>query len=161
MIYILTGDIRTGKTTALLDWVSGRNDADGLLCPDNENGRRYFLKVKSQKEIELEVEFESEEIITIGPFHFLKSAFKEANNYLLDANKRRDFRYLIVDELGKLELKNEGLHDAAKALIPNFIFNDNRHLIVVVRESLLHVILKYYAISEYLVLKKEDLKELD
>ncbi len=51
MIYILTGDIRTGKTTALLDWIKDRNDVDGLLCPDSENGMRYFLKVKSKEEL--------------------------------------------------------------------------------------------------------------
>lgn len=161
MIYILTGDIRTGKTSALLDWIKNRIDVDGLICPDNDNGKRYFLKVKSQKEFELEVESESEKTITIGPFHFLKSAFEEANNYLLEANKRRDFKYLIIDELGKLELKKEGLHNAAKTLIPDFMFNDNRCLILVVRESLLEDIIKYYSISEYTVFKKEDLKILN
>jgi nucleoside-triphosphatase THEP1 len=160
MIYILTGDIRTGKTTVLLNWAKKRNDVDGLLCPDNENGKRYFLKVKSQKEIELEVELESEETITIGPFHFLKPAFKEANDYLLEANKRRDFKYLIIDEIGKLELKDEGLHNVAKVLIPDFMFNDTRHLVLVVRESLLDAVLKHYAISEYSILKKEDLSKL-
>ena len=49
MIYILTGAIRTGKTTALLNWINNRNDVDGLLCPDNENGKRYFLKVKTKE----------------------------------------------------------------------------------------------------------------
>ena len=45
MIYILTGDIRSRKTTALLHWIEGRKDVDGLLCPDDKTGKRYFLKV--------------------------------------------------------------------------------------------------------------------
>jgi nucleoside-triphosphatase THEP1 len=164
MIYILTGDIRTGKTTALLNWASTRKDVDGILCPDNENGKRYFLKVKPQKEIELEVDSEaseeSEETITIGPFYFLKSAFEEANEFLLSLTSKNESQYLIIDELGKLELKNEGLHDSAKVLIPDFMFNDTRHLVLVVRESLLDKIFEHYTISEYSILKKEDLTSL-
>jgi len=157
MIYILTGDIRTGKTSALLDWASTRNDVDGLLCPDNENGKRYFLKVKSQKEIELEVEFESEEIITIGPFHFLKSAFEEANEFLLSLTPKNESQYLIIDELGKLELKNKGLHNAAEKLIPSCIINDDKHLILVVRTSLLEAIINHYQIKAYTLIYNEDL----
>ncbi len=47
MIYILSGNIRTGKTTALFEWSENRNDIDGLLCPDDEFGKRYFLKIKT------------------------------------------------------------------------------------------------------------------
>jgi nucleoside-triphosphatase THEP1 len=160
MIYILTGDIRTGKTTALLNWASTRKDVDGILCPDNENGKRYFLKVKPGEEFELEVEIESEKTITIGPFHFLKSAFGQANDYLIETNKGRDFKYLIVDELGKLELKNEGLHHATKALIPDFMFKNNKYLIFVVRASLLEDVINHYQIESYTLLTKEDLKTI-
>ncbi|MFC0603020.1 nucleoside-triphosphatase [Winogradskyella pulchriflava] len=160
MIYILTGDIRNGKTTALLEWVSGRTDVDGLLCPDGDNGKRYFLKIESKKEFELEVESESEKTISIGPFKFLKSAFEEANKYLLDSNERRDFKYLIIDELGKLELKNEGFHEATKKLIPNFMFDANKHLILVVRKSLLEAVINHYKIKVYKLLTKENLKNL-
>ncbi|MBC3845280.1 hypothetical protein H8K90_02715 [Winogradskyella echinorum] len=160
MIYILTGNIRTGKTTALLEWVSGRTDIDGLLCPDGDNGKRYFLKIESQEKFELEVESESEKTIAIGPFQFLKSAFEEANKYLLEANERRDFKYLIIDELGKLELKNEGLNHAAEILIPQYVMNEYFHLIIVVRESLIEETLKHYNIFKYKIIMKDDLKSL-
>ncbi len=170
MIYILTGDIRTGKTSALLDWINtstslsgtNRNDVDGLLCPDNENGKRYFLKVKSKEEFLLEVETEAidQEVVTVGPFRFLKSAFQKGNDYLITKGKQLKSQYLIIDELGKLELKNEGLHVSAKTLIPDFMLNANSHLILVVRESLLDEILKHYKIKAYSVLKKEDLELL-
>lgn len=42
MIYVFTGAIRTGKTLALLKWAEKRNDVDGLLCPDDDDGRRFF-----------------------------------------------------------------------------------------------------------------------
>ncbi|BAO76067.1 nucleoside-triphosphatase [Winogradskyella sp. PG-2] len=157
MIYILKGDIRTGKTTALLNWIEKRNDVDGLLCPDNENGKRYFLKVKSSEEFEFETEQEPEKTITIGRFHFLKSAFDEANDYLISKGKAQKSKYLIIDELGKLELQHTGLDDAAKVLIPDCIFNDKNHLIVVIRTSLIEKVVEHYQIKSYTLITKEDL----
>lgn len=160
MIYILTGPIRTGKTTALLNWIKNRTDIDGVLCPDDNFGKRYFLKVKSKKEFKLEVEIETEDIIKIGNFKFLKSAFEKANNYLLSLELEMKLNCFIIDELGKLELKNEGLHLSSEILIPKYMSDKKHHLILVVRDYLLDEIVKHYNISKYSVLKKEDLNNL-
>ena len=164
MIYILTGEIRAGKTTALLEWCKNRDDVDGLLCPDNARGKRYFLEVKSKAEFEFEVETEfknkTEDIIEIGNFKFLKSAFEKANAYLLAVASENESQYLIIDELGKLELKKEGLHLSAERLIPNYETNENKHLILVVRDYLLEAVLTHYSISEYKILEREGLKYL-
>ena len=161
MIYILTGAIRTGKTIALLNWIEKREDVDGLLCPDDMNEKRYFLKVKSKEAFKLEVEAKNEDVIVIGNFQFLKSAFQIANDYLLSIASELEHRYIIVDELGKLELKNEGLHLSAEKLIPKYMYDDKQHLVLVVRASLHHEIIKHYNISKYLVLKKEALTTPD
>ncbi|QRM88239.1 hypothetical protein FG167_03030 [Lacinutrix sp. WUR7] len=169
MIYILTGAIRTGKTTALfdwindrddVDWINDRDDVDGLLCPDNENGKRYFLKIKKNEDfnLEAEAEVESEDVITIGSFKFLKAAFKEANDYLISTASETENRYLIIDEIGKLELNKEGLHRSAEVLIPKYMLDENQHLLFVVRDYLLDAVLKHYAITEYSLLGKEDIK---
>lgn len=162
MIYILTGDIRTGKTTALLDWCKSRNDVNGVLCPDDENGLRYFLNIKSKDTYPLAANSDTEEnnIISIGPFQFLKSSFQNANDYLLQSNDQRDYLYLVIDELGKLELKNIGLHDSARSIVNQHENSKSHHLILVVRESLLNDIIEHYSISEYSVLKKEDLETI-
>jgi nucleoside-triphosphatase THEP1 len=164
MIYILTGAINTGKTTALLDWSKTRNDVDGLLSPDNEAGKRYFLKIKAKiefaLELELEVETEGLELVAIGNFKFLKSAFIKANDFLISIASETKNKYLIIDEIGKLELKNEGLHRAAEKIIPEYEFNKSEHLILVVRDYLLEDVLVQYDISQYLILKKEDLEKL-
>ena len=157
MIYILTGAIRTGKTTALLEWCKNRNDVDGLLCPDNAQGKRYFLEVKSKSEFELETELDIESIIEIGNFKFLKSAFEKANAYLLMVALENESQYLIIDELGKLELKKEGLHLSAERLIPKYENKLNKHLILVVRDYLLDAVLEHYSIIEYEIVGKEGL----
>ncbi|MFD2822937.1 nucleoside-triphosphatase [Lacinutrix iliipiscaria] len=157
MIYILTDEIRTGKTTALLEWVSGRAGVDGLLCPDDDNGKRYFLKIKSKEGFKLEADFETEAIINIGSFKFLQSAFKKANDYIIKVAEERAFQYLVIDEIGKLELKKEGLHVSAERLISTFISDKKQHVILVVRDYLLDSILQHYDISEYQLISKSDL----
>jgi len=162
MIYILTGAIRSGKTTALLHWSKNRNDVDGLLCPDDANGKRYFLKLKNKTifKLEAEAEAETEAIVAIGNFKFLRSAFNEANDYLILEASKTERQYLIIDEIGKLELKNEGLHVSTKALISQFKSKDNTHLILVVRDYLLDAVLEHYGITECSILNTEDLKNL-
>ena len=162
MIYILTGAIRSGKTTALLHWSKNRNDVDGLLCPDDANGKRYFLKLKNKTifKLEAEAEAETEAIVAIGNFKFLQSAFNDANDYLILEASKTERQYLIIDEIGKLELKNEGLHVSTKALISQFKSNDNTHLILVVRDYLLDAVLEHYGITECSILNTEDLKVL-
>ncbi|MBU2939160.1 nucleoside-triphosphatase [Lacinutrix sp. C3R15] len=160
MIFILTGKIRTGKTTTLLDWISNRSDVDGLLCPDGEDGKRYFFKIKANEtfKLETEAELETENVIKIGSYIFLESAFVKANDYLISVASKTKCKYVIIDELGKLELKNEGLHRSAEALISSFKSNTIQHLILVIRDYLLEDILIHYNITEYSLLKKEDLK---
>ncbi|WP_028283339.1 nucleoside-triphosphatase [Olleya marilimosa] len=160
MIYILMGAIRSGKTTALLHWSKSRNDVDGLLCPDDANGKRYFLKLKNKTIFKIEAEAETEAIVTIGNFKFLRSAFNEANDYLILEASKTEPKYLIIDEIGKLELKNEGLHVSTKALISQFKSNDNTHLILVVRDYLLDAVLEHYGITECSILTTKDLENL-
>ena len=160
MIYILTGAIRSGKTTALLHWSKSRNDVDGLLCPDDANGKRYFLKLKNKTIFKLEAEAETEAIVAIGNFKFLRSAFNEANDYLILEASKTERQYLIIDEIGKLELKNEGLYVSTKALISQFRSNDNTHLILVVRDYLLDAVMEHYGITECSILTTKDLENL-
>ena len=160
MIYILTGAIRSGKTTALLHWSKNRNDVDGLLCPDDANGKRYFLKLENKIIFKLEAEAETEAIVAIGNFKFLRSAFNEANDYLILEASKTERQYLIIDEIGKLELKNEGLHVSTKALISQIRSKNNTHLILVVRDYLLDAVLEHYGITECSILNTEDLKIL-
>ena len=160
MIYILTGQVRTGKTSALLKWCNNRAVVDGVLCPDDENGKRYFLNIKSNTKYLLEAEEDAmteNEIISVGRLHFLKKSFNLANDYLARLKDEASFSYLIIDELGKLELQNQGLHVAAKALIQVYMFHKQQHLVLVVRESLIDAILKHYEILKFQLLKKEDL----
>lgn len=161
MIYILSGPIRTGKTSSLIKWAEGRDDVVGLVCPDDSHGRRYFLKIGTQDTIRLEVtEPTNEATLSVGPFTFYKSAFNEAITFLKETSKLRTHHYLILDELGKLELKNTGLHEAASYLIPHYVHSPTQHLILVVRNTLLQDIGRHYHIDSYRLVSKESLDAL-
>ncbi|MCB0375994.1 MAG: hypothetical protein KDD04_08770 [Sinomicrobium sp.] len=161
MIYILTGPVRTGKTTALFHWTSGRQDTDGLLCPDDSDGKRYFFQLALQQQLRLEATdlTESSDIITIGRFHFLKSAFTAANAYLIEA-AGKECRYLVIDEIGKLELENQGLHPAAETLITQRQFHEKLHVILVVRDTLITEVLMHYTIKFFRLITGQKLTTL-
>lgn len=162
MIYILTGPVRTGKTTALLRRTAGRQDTDGVLCPDDDNGKRYIWLLKARQAYPLEAEENTpdQDTIGVGRFRFLKSAFTEANNYLLSTAEAGTYKWLVIDELGKLELNDTGLHRAAKTLITSHENSANRHIILVVRDTLLHEIPVHYNFSRFQVVTKEELYKL-
>ena len=90
----------------------------------------------------------------------MKRAFNIVNEYLINLKDNTDYSSLIIDELGKLEPKNQGLHLAAKSLIPHYIKNENSLVILIVRENLLDNIISHYKIISYSVIKKEDLQTL-
>ena len=160
MIYILSGPIRSGKTTALIDWINKRKDIDGILSPDNHLGQRYFLEVGSFQRFDFEVKsYVEEETISIGRFHFLKSAFNRVNAYLAHILNSENSKHIVVDEVGKLELKGKGLHDAVRQLISSQQFLRHRHLLLVIRESLLESVIQHYNITDYKVMTKETLSE--
>lgn len=159
MIYLLTGPIRSGKTGALQQWVQSRNDVDGLLCPDDDLGKRYFLEIKTAKRFKLEIDSDNNNgTITIGPFTFLKSAFKRANTYLLKAAKDTNANYFVIDEIGKLELKNIGLHESSEHTIAAHKKDSNTHLILVVRDTLLEQVIAHYNITNYQIITTKELR---
>ena len=161
MIYILSGPIRSGKTTALSRWASERNDVDGILSPDSDSGQRYFLEIKSLQHFDFETKAHSDEdSIRIGRFHFLKSAFNRANTYLIKTIDRKNSKIVVVDEVGKLELKGKGLHDSVRQLISHYQVLKDRHLLLVIRAALLDSVLQYYNITPYKVITKETLSEV-
>ena len=161
MIFILTGPIRSGKTTALRQWVENRTDTDGLLSPDDESGTRYFYEIKSDRKFLFEAERDSSEpIIEIGRFQFLKSAFDRANLILINAARDEKNIFIVADELGKLELKDQGLSESLLAIIPQFMVATHRHLVLVIRDGLLEAAIEHFGLTECQILNKNQLEEV-
>ncbi|QOW11830.1 hypothetical protein Q73A0000_16420 [Kaistella flava (ex Peng et al. 2021)] len=159
MIYILSGNIETGKTSALLKWTEARNDVFGILTPRNKNGIRYLLDVNTKESFEMETDLKMADAVTVGRYRFLKSAFEKGNEIIKKALVNNKSGYIIIDELGKLELKSKGFHESALLAIPETINNDDLHLILIIRTTLLLDIIIKYKITDYQFMVIEDLNQ--
>jgi nucleoside-triphosphatase len=160
MIYILADEVRTGKTSALLEWIETWDEVRGVLCPDGKNGKRYLLDLESRKEFPLEVDEPNDKTISVGKFHFAKPSFELANYILKKAFDEAEYEFLVVDELGKLELENEGIHAAADHIFKNYKPSEDQHIMTVVRTSLVKEILKKYNIRDFQIVSKEFLLDV-
>lgn len=144
IIRIVTGPIQSGKTTKLFNYVNESKSIDGILAPIVNNKRRlYHISSKTIKQ--LEIDRHSEETISVGRYHFLKESFNWANECLI-AGLNSIAENLIIDEIGKLELKGQGLHDSMSEILKKYKVN-NKTLIIVVRDYLLDDVLEYYSIA--------------
>ena len=147
MIYILSGDIETGKSKALFDWIQNRTNVFGILSPNDEFNRRYFLDVATKEKFPMQADADDDDIISVGRYHFFRSAFEKANEILLNTLEVAKSGHIIVDELGKLELRSEGLHDSAKKVLEEVKNNKELHAILVIRTSLLNEIVSKYSLE--------------
>jgi nucleoside-triphosphatase len=157
MIYILAGDIRTGKTSALIQWVSTWDTVKGILCPEAKTDLRYLQNIETREKHRHQVKDTGEDTIAVGRFHFLKESFQLANYILITAFETGDFDFLVLDELGKLELDGKGIHQAASYIIGNYQSNDDQNLLLVVRTHLVKDIVAHYNIKSFTVVASETL----
>lgn len=145
-IKIVTGRVQSGKTTSLFKFISENKDTDGILSPIVNNKRMlYHISTKTIKEFEAEKH--STDIVSVGKYRFLSDSFDWANQKIIESFNS-SVKYIIIDEIGKLELRGEGLHKSAQEIIKE-IKNSDKILILVIRDYLLDEILKYYNITEH------------
>jgi nucleoside-triphosphatase len=105
-VILLTGATHSGKTGALSATVRQPGVA-GLLAPDVHYGR-ILEDLKSGEFERFQIHDDSEPFVEIGPYHFRTAAFDWANGRLAAA-VRAHSRVIVIDEVGPLELRGEGL----------------------------------------------------
>ncbi|WP_370391902.1 nucleoside-triphosphatase [uncultured Winogradskyella sp.] len=160
MIYLLVGDIQSGKSTALLNWVKQKPYVYGILSPVDNRKKRFFYNIKTKARFAMEALPNEKNVISIGRYHFYTSSFDQANAIIKKNVKEHLSGYIVIDELGKLELKNQGLHASAKELIKKTKQNPQLHAILVIRNSLIEAIKKHYDLSSPRELTTENLSQL-
>ncbi|MBE2280702.1 MAG: DUF2478 domain-containing protein [Ignavibacteriaceae bacterium] len=155
MIYILTGEIQSGKTSAILSCAKSLSSVLGIAQPVIQE-TRYLMNLEDGKVIKFEAE-EGEEFITVGRYKFSKKAFGYGAEVLENAINS-DKKLLIIDEAGKLELAGSGFAPQIRKALIKFSGN----ILLVVRESLLSNFLENFQIKSYELWRKSDLaKGLD
>jgi nucleoside-triphosphatase THEP1 len=142
-LYIVTGKIKSGKTTMLEEWCKGRDNVDGILSPVI-NDQRYLRHIHSGKTILLEAGegTEDKNKIYIGNYIFDSKAFNWGNKILQKAFSNLPL-WLIIDEIGPLELRGEGFEPLFTKILGEF----NQyplHLMLVVRDTILNKFIEHY-----------------
>lgn len=147
-IYILSGPVQSQKTTRLLKFITGKESAGGILTPDI-NGKRKLMCIASGEYFDFQVDENfSGKKISVGKFHFDRSMMEKAIETLL-VDMTKDPRWLIVDEVGKLEVEQgAGLHDAVLKLVEFYRTKASGKLLLVVRDSLLEKVVSEYGLHD-------------
>ncbi len=150
-IYLFSQPIHSGKTTSLQQFIQHKKDCAGILMPDIEGSRKIFdIATKEVFNIQCTDPFTtSEQIISIGKYHFYCSAFEKANQILLAAlTKKQD--WFIIDEAGKLELDEKGFYPALQKAIVMYTTNEvTGNLLITVRDSLVADVIVKFKITNY------------
>ncbi len=147
---VVTGGIGEGKTTAMLDFI-GQNPSVGILTLKIK-GKRYFLNVKSGEKFLAEADpSQGRAVLKAGQFLFNPAAFEKARKIVL-TDSRIPERPIIIDEYGHLELKGKGFEPLLEKIVKT-IRNEERLLIITVRESLVKDFTKKFNFVEWQVIK--------
>lgn len=154
-INIVTGNIKTGKTTRLIRWALSQNNIDGIFQPVIDE-KRFIYHIGSRTLRKLETS-ETENITTIGKYNFSNETLAWAQNILIGCISK-NLDWIIIDEIGPLELNGNGLEPA----ITNLILQRNNissQILCVVRETMLELFLQHYKLqNDYEILEKLDEK---
>lgn len=159
MIYILSEGMQKGKTMALRLWSENRIDVGGFLTPDKDN-KRILLNIHScvESPFEMDPNDDHEFCVHIGKFVLDTDAFIEISEEVLEQSFDPDFSYIVIDEIGKLELQDKGFHP----LMDHLSKRDDltADLIIIVRDTLLDDVIKKYEFKDYKVISKHELHKL-
>ena len=142
-IHILTGKIKSGKTTRLMLWASSQKNIDGILQPVIE-GKRFIYHLGSKTLKQLEIADEPN-AIQIGNYKFSGTVFSWSQNVIVSC-LQKDLNWLVIDEIGPLELEGKGLEPAITKIISERD-NFSGNILCVVRDSILERFIHHYRIE--------------
>jgi nucleoside-triphosphatase len=152
-IVLLTGAVHTGKTTALVNWCEGKR-VGGFVTPVVD-GLRVVQVLPSHECFPFETKNTADGIISIGRYHFLMDGFEYMNN-LLQTVTSTESDWIVVDEVGPLELQGQGLHEGLTHALRYAACN----VLLVVRESLVNEVIAKYTLANPCTITKENLPTL-
>jgi nucleoside-triphosphatase THEP1 len=146
-IILLTGPVQTGKTTLLYNWVKNKPMVTGVLTPVKD-GKRFFYTPHNTNWLPMEADGDEEKLL-VGRFAFSKQNFESVSSQLLQWLQQPQWQYIIIDEIGPLELKQQlGFY---KVLQQAIAANFSATLIIVVRENLLHTVQEFFTAPHFVV----------
>lgn len=150
-VIILSGPVQSGKSTALKKWLQNKA-AKGILCHD-ENAVRYITNLATSETRKLTAE-DDEPSFQIGKWSFSREGFSFGRK-ALESIIVQNYDLIIVDEIGKLELAEDGFHQEFSQLIAQMKDAPFALCIVVIRSELLEQLQTKYSLFDCLVVTNE------
>ena len=155
-VVIFSRPIRSGKTTELQALCAGRTDVGGILMPDIE-GKRHFQDIASGTRWPIDHREPgtyqySDKLSAIGKFPYSEQAFSLARTTIGFSSTA--FTWLLIDEIGKLELEDKGFAPALSRLLRVPVKPAN--LLLVVRDTLLEEVRLKFRLKNARVLHSLD-----
>jgi len=161
MIYIFTGPIRSGKTSFLMNLVD-RIPMGGFLTPDVEGYRKiYFPADKIVVPFQVDRDHEDDtnpDVLNVGKFSFYLNSFSIAEKKTLEQCSIDSSKIIVIDEIGKLELKELGFHSLLDRLLR--LNWSEKKLVLLVRDYLLDEVIEKYQLQEAIICTQNDLAEI-
>lgn len=152
-VWILTGMVHSGKTTLLLNWSEERNDVSGVLTPVSE-GKRMFVDIRTREAFPMEATSGESETLSVGRFIFSKAGFDKAIQIIREGINTSS--WLIIDEIGPMELRGEGFHDILIEILQQQ--QPGQTLVLVVREGMVVKVKEKFGLQDATVVKKDSFK---
>jgi molybdopterin-guanine dinucleotide biosynthesis protein A/nucleoside-triphosphatase THEP1 len=152
-IYILSGPVRCGKSTSLMNFVANTPNCFGFITPDYFSKKVFFdIYSKTYQPFEVsdtDADDQQNTLVSIGKFCFRQAVFDFGNQlagHIPDATE-----WFIVDEIGPLEISQKlGFHELVKKiLLLTRNHATNMNIVFVVRESLIEAFIGTYSIDHY------------
>jgi len=144
-IHLFTAPKHSGKTTKLMQWSAHQSDVFGILTPVIE-GKRAFMDAHTRQPFRMEATANEVDILVAGKYRFSKNGFETAASILLTAaNQTKGF--IIVDEIGPLELRGLGFCEAVKTLLNNK--TSTVEIVLVIREELVTDAIQYFQLNRF------------
>ncbi|MEO5564655.1 MAG: nucleoside-triphosphatase [Chitinophagaceae bacterium] len=147
-IVILTAPVQTGKTTALVIWSQERTDVTGILSPVID-GKRFFMNAKSREVFAMEATPGESAVLIVGKFAFSKKGFEKATQVIYTGMTKQG--WLVIDEIGPMELNNEGFCEVLKKVLAEGY--EKQTILLVVREGLANEVKKVFGINNAIVIR--------
>lgn len=145
-VFILSGPVHTGKTTRLMHWASSQKNIDGIFqLIIDEKRFIYHIASRTLKMLEVPANIGDEQIIKIGDYHFSKKTFSWSQKILLDCLDK-NLEWLIIDEIGPLELDGNGLEPIITRIFKGSEKSSGK-ILCVVRESILEKFIEHYKLQ--------------
>jgi nucleoside-triphosphatase THEP1 len=152
-IYILTGEIQSGKTTALMQWAANRSDVFGIFTPVID-GTRFFIDAHTHSQFKMEADKSEKEVLSVGRFNFSKPSFEKAIKTIQDSMNEKG--WLVIDEIGPLELRMDGFYE----VINKSVKDHAGELVLVVRNNLVDKVVAFFGLKHSKIITGEQLEQL-